>query len=287
MTRLVSSQVVGIVEGLEAYDGELLRKTGLSLRQIAARAAGSTEDAVCHAFRSELAAVVPITAGKGVIKGFAQSVAGIISYMGCPCFITDHADAAGLADGIERGSNIVFLADDHRFVAVKLSERRVVDNAAATAWAYACALDSLVGGLKGRDVLLIGAGKVGEKALMALDHFGAKVGVFDIDQKRSGALAAKFGVKPEKNLSDALLQYTYFFDASPALAFILPEHIKPGTAVAACGIPLGLSEEARMCIKERIIYDPLQLGTATMLAMVVSHRTVNNTGGRSEGSHRP
>lgn len=280
MTRLSSLQVAGMREKLTAYDEELISKTGLTLRQIAARAAGVSDDEVRRAFESDLAAVIPVTAGKGIIQGFAPAVAGIIEHLGCPCIVTSGTDVTGLAEGIERGADILFLADDNRFVAIKKSENLVVDNAEATAWAYACALDSLVGGLQGRDVLLIGAGEVGENALRALAHLGATVGVFDIDTQKAKRAAARFERKLEPDLASALNRYTIFFDASPAPAFILREHIKPETAVAACGIPLGLSEEARALIKDRLIHDPLQLGTAAMLSRAVAHRNKNMHGGR-------
>jgi len=287
MTRLTGSQIEGLEAELGAYDSEMCRKTGSSLSQIAARAAGSSVEGLRRALQSEIAAVIGVTAGKGIIKGFVSAVAGIIEYMGCPCITTAHSDVAGLADGIEKGAGIVFMADDNRFVAVRLHEGRVVDNSMASAWGYATALDILVGGLNGKDVLLIGAGKVGKKAIAALCHLGAEVGVFDIDTKKAGESAAAFGIRLEIDLMDALHRYTHFFDASPSPSFILPEHFKPETGVAACGIPLGLSGRALHQFKERLIHDPLQLGTATMLAMAVCTEFSNKTGGGSEGSHRP
>jgi len=282
MTRLKSSQLSGMNANLTFYDKEFQRKTGISLSQVAARAAGTSDDDLSHVCQSELAAVIPITSGKGVIEGFSRAVNGIIEHMGCPCFVTSETDVAGLAQSIEKGASIVFLADDRRFVAIKLAEGRVVDNTEATAWGYAHALDAMIGGMQDREVLLIGAGKVGNNAVRALDHLGATVGIFDINTNKADAVAAKFKAKREFDLSDALARYTFFFDASPAPAFILPEHIKPDTAVAACGIPLGLSEEARLRIEERLIHDPLQLGVVTMLSMVVLPEKRLKMGGRSE-----
>jgi len=77
-----------------------------------------------------------------------------------------------------------------------------------------------------------------------------------------------------------LNRYTLYYDASPAPDIIHPEHIKPHTFVAACGIPLGLSDEARTLVEERLIHDPLQLGTAAMLAMAVGRGLNDKYGGR-------
>jgi pyrrolysine biosynthesis protein PylD len=280
MTRLSSELISGLYENMDAYDGELVQKIGLTLRQIAARTAGLSEETLCEAFRSECAAVIPITAGQGVIEGFTKAVEGIIQHVGCPCFITKNSDASGLAEGIEKGASIVFLADDNRYIAVKISQKHVIDNAEATGWSYAYALDACAGGLNDRDILLIGAGQVGKNALKALLGLGAKVGVFDIDRSKVRALVEKFDIKQEENLSIALDMYTLFFDASPAPDIILPEHIKPQTIVAACGIPLGLSDEARVLVHERLIHDPLQLGTAAMLAMAVGRGLNDKFGGR-------
>jgi pyrrolysine biosynthesis protein PylD len=287
MTRLSSDLISGMNETIAAYDHELVQKTGLTLRQIAARTASLSEEVLCEAFRSECVAVIPITAGQGVIKGFTQAVKGIIEHLGCPCFITGNSDAAGLAEGIEKGATTVFLADDNRFIAINISQKRVIDNAEATGWSYAYALNACAGGLNGRDVLLIGAGRVGKNALHALLKLGANVGIFDIDGSKVQSLVDKFKVKKEENLSEALDLYTFIFNASPAPDIFQAEHIKPETTIAACGIPIGLSDEARRLAEERLIHDPLQLGTAAMLAMALGHGLNDKRGGRSDGSHRP
>jgi len=271
MTRLTENSIAGIVKNIAAYDGELVRKTGLSLKRIAARAAGMTEESADIYFKSEYAAIVPITAGAGAIAGFTLAVQSILDYLGCPSFVTENSDVSGLAEGVEKGASIVFLADDSRYVAINLHHRTIIDNDRATGWGYAFGLDSLAGGLKGHKVLLIGAGKVGKNALCALSHLDAEVGIHDIDQTKSQSLALKYNMNVEKNLPDALSRYTLIFDASPAPDIILPEHIKPGTAIAACGIPIGLSKEAQSMAQDRLIHDPLQLGTATMLAMAVHY----------------
>ncbi len=280
MTRLSSDLISGMAETIDVYDIELAQKTGLTLRQIAARTAGLSEEDLCTAFEKESAAAIPVTSGQGVIKGFTQAVQSIIHHLGCPSFITESCDAAGFAEGIEKGASILFLADDVRFIAVNLSKKRVVDNDLATGWSYAYALDACAGSLQGRNILLIGAGRVGKNALCALDRLGANVGVFDIDDSKVQPLIDKYRIKREENLSDALDRYTLLFDASPAPDIIHTEHIKPETIIAACGIPIGLSDKARALVEGRLIHDPLQLGTAAMLAIAVCYGLHNKRGGR-------
>lgn len=280
MTRLTSQLIDSMDENIVSYDDELVRKTGLTLKQIAARAAGISDEALDQVLHSECAAVIPVTAGQGVIHGFTRAVQVIVQHLGCSSFITDESDAAGLAEGIESGATIVFLADDSRFVAVNLSKKHVIDNAVATGWSYAYALDACTGSLNGRAVLLIGAGKVGKHAVRALHRLGARVGVFDVDGSKVRQLAERFPIVQENDLREALERYSLFYDASPASDIIHSKHIKPDTAIAACGIPIGLSIEARNLVAGRLIHDPLQLGTAAMLAMASCHDRKNNNGGQ-------
>ncbi|MCD6471771.1 3-methylornithyl-N6-L-lysine dehydrogenase PylD [Candidatus Aerophobetes bacterium] len=272
MTRLSSELLINIGKELNIYDKELLQKTGYTLRQIASRAVGVTEAEVCDAIDPTLVAVVPITSGKGIIEGFTHAVQSIISYMGFTSFITHNYDVAGLKEGIKRGAKVIFLADDNCFIAINLSYEWIVDNAEATGRGYVSALECLVGGLSNRKVLVIGAGRVGRSATCALKKLGAKIAVFDIDQTRAEILAKEYGTVVERDLKKVLHQYTILVDASPAPEIIDVEHIKSDTAIAACGIPIGLSNEAYSLVRERLVHDPLQIGVATMLVMAVCCR---------------
>ena len=267
--RLSSELLIDIDKGLDNYNRELLGKTGCTLRGIASHAAGTTEREVLEASNSTPVAVVPITAGKGIIECFAQAVQSIVSYIGFTSFVTLDCDVAGLAEGIQKGAKIIFLADDNCFIAINISRGLVVDNAEATGRGYVAALECLVGELRARRVLVIGAGRVGRSAVCALKRLGAEVAVFDIDQTKAEILVREYETVKEENLAEALSQYTILLDASPAAEIIQAEHIKPDTVIAACGIPLGLSNEAYSMVRERLVHDPLQIGVATMLAMAV------------------
>jgi len=267
--RLSSELLIDIGRELDNYNRELLGKTGCTLSGIASRAAGTTERKLCEASSSTPVAVIPITAGKGIIECFTQAVQSIVSYIGFTSFVTHEYDVAGLAEGINRGAKIIFLADDNRFIAINLSRGLVVDNAEATGRGYVAALECLAGALRARRVLVIGAGRVGRSAIRALKKLGAEVAVFDIDQTKAETLVRKYEAVKEENLADALLRYTILLDACPAAEIIKAEHIKPDTVIAACGIPFGLSNEAYSMAKECLVHDPLQIGVATMLAMAV------------------
>ena len=44
--------------------------------------------------------VVPASGEKGVIDGFCQTVAGVVSHLGFKTLVAQHADAAGLAEAL-------------------------------------------------------------------------------------------------------------------------------------------------------------------------------------------
>ena len=262
---LTEKDVTQLPERLAAYEAELVKKTGLSLREIAIRSMEVSEEALTAAIASHTVAVVPITAGGGVVGNFSEAVRGILAYLDVNVFKTRDSDVAGVAEGVERGADIVFFADDNRFVALNLPLRKVTDNAEATARGYVTALEAMAGGLSRCGVLVVGgAGRVGWPAVLALKNKGAKVAACDIDQQRMDSLAKGHEVIVERNLEEAVSRYTVFFDASPAADIIEAKYIKPETLVAAPGMPLGLTDEAYSLVKQRLIHDMLEIGVAAM-----------------------
>lgn len=264
--RLTKEDVLGMTRKLPEYDVELVRKTGLSLKEIAVRAVEVSEKDVIAAIGSHKVAVVRITSGQGIIENFAEAVKGILIYMGAEAFITRDSDVAGLAEGIEKKGDIIFLADDNRFIALSFPTGKIADNAEATAKGYVSALEALAGGLTQRRVLVIGgAGRVGWNAVLSLEKRGARVAVFDPDQDRVKSLVEGREIVVERDLEEALGRHTLFFDASPAEDIIQSKHITSETLIAAPGMPLGLTEEAYTVVKERLLQDVLEIGVATML----------------------
>ena len=265
MTRLTTSDLSGIGRGQDLYDKELLEKTGLTLRQIACRAAGIGEEQILRVVRDLKVGMIPITAGAGTIWGFTQAVRNIASHLGFTAFVTERFDVAGFAEAIERRADVVLMADDERFVAVNLLTRRVVDNTEATGRGYGAALERLAKGVCDRRVLIIGAGRVGAGATRILKEMGAQIGVCDCERTRAEWLAGEIEGVAEDDLDRALNAYTILVDACPASGIIDARHIKPSTVVAAPGISLGLTDEARLRVHDRLIHDPLQIGVATMV----------------------
>ncbi len=262
---LTKGDVIEIVQKLPAYDAALVRKTGLSLKEIAIRATGVSEKTSAVP-ASHKVAVVPMSAGGGIIEYFSEAVEGILTYLGADAFKTSSTDVAGVSEGVEKGADIVFFADDNRFIALNLPLRKAIDNAESTARGYATALEAMAGGLTQREVLVIGgAGRVGWNAVLSLKNKGAKVAAIDLNQDRMESLGKKYKIIVERNLEEALDRYTLFFDASNSGDIIQAKHIKSKMLIVAPGMPLGLTKEARPLVEERLVHDVLEIGVATML----------------------
>ena len=271
MTRLKENDIEQIMVEIEEYKRSLIRKTGHSLTRIAAHAVGLTIQDIMEFGRSERIAVVPMTCGQGIIGGFSRTVSGILGSLGMRAFVTSNSDSSGIAEAVEHGADILFMADDDRFVAIHLKMGLVSDNSRATGRGFAAALDLMVGGLKGREILLLGAGPVGRAAAITMSNFGGEIHVFDKNQIRSEQLAKELFERYQKkskiktNLDEALNQFKIVFDASPEPEFITREHLSEDSFIAAPGVPCGIQKTALEFISERLIHDPLQLGVATML----------------------
>jgi pyrrolysine biosynthesis protein PylD len=282
MTRLTTDVIESITDQLHTYDEELIGKTGRTLAGIACRAAGMSKAHFKQIAASVRVGIVPITFGRGVIPGFCETVADIVSHLGCRALVAQQADVAGLAEVFERKADILMLADDERFVAINAASRQIVDNAVATAEGYVVGLDLMAGGLKQKKVLVLGCGPVGTAAAHALVGKDAVVSVYDVDPSCSQGAADRIRQKTdtqiniEEEFDHALTGHRFIIDATPAGGIIRAAHVSPQTYVSAPGVPVGLDKEAQVKISKQLLHDPLQIGVATMVACSMNHPAANN-----------
>ncbi len=239
--------------------------------QLACRAMAVAEKDVQVSMAHAVVGVIPMTSGGGVLKGFCETVAKIVGHIGCRAFVTRDADVSGIAEAVQKKADILFFADDNRFIALELQHRNIVDNAVATGRGFVTGLQRMAGSLKDRHVLVLGCGPVGQSAVKALLETDCQISVYDIEPAAYGRLAVDLSNESDvqiqflNDLDPALLQHELIVDASPASNFILAQHIKPQTIVSAPGMPLGLDRSALAAIGDRLLHDPLQIGVATML----------------------
>lgn len=293
MTRLKTSDIDHIESNLHAHDAYLMERAGHTLTGIAALACGispSNLDAFVKKFQLFRIAVVPITAGLGVITTFSESVCAILRHMGFMADVTEKKDTAGMAEAFERGFDAVMMSDDDRFVAINLRNRKVVDNSEATGRAFSTALHFMAKvqngrGLIGEDVLVMGCGPVGGSAAETLLNVGARVSLYDINPDATQSLQLQISHRFEKkkvqstsnlfitqitSLDSAIRTHRYMIEATPNANTISDTELRSDAYIAAPGVPLGLSEKGREIIsEEHLIHDPLELGVAVMAASLI------------------
>ncbi len=257
MTRLTEKDIATVTEQLEALDATFDKMCGAGLREIAARASGVSPD--LPALRT---AVVPVTAGLGKIHGFSSAVCAILRYIGADAFVTTHTDVAGIYEAYEKGAACLFCADDARYMAVHRKTGKYSDNGDATGRGFAAALELAAGSLFQEEVLVAGAGPVGRAAAAYLSGCGARVTLLDHNPAQLQDLP--WAVRTD--LSNA--QYRYILEATPSRQVICAEHVTPDGIVTAPGILLGIEAglAQRLMQQERLIHNPLELGTAVMYA---------------------
>ncbi len=269
MTRLLEEDVEGICWGLDDYDSRLIEKTQLSLRQIACRAAGISEKVLSQKAANNSVAVIPITVGEGLIPSFTSAVQGISEHLGFQTFVTTKTDVAGIAQGVFGGAKILLMADDHQFIALNLLTGAMADNGEATGRGFVAALEGLARGIRGKEVLVLGAGPVGRAAISQLNSLGATTAVFEIDETKIEELKKDSQIKVEQDFRKALSKYSYIVDATPKGGFIQLVDLHPDTKIACPGMPLGLASITDPTSTENLVHDPLQIGVATMLTMAL------------------
>ena len=265
MTRLTDNVVEGIIGTLDRTNDMLISLTGMDTLELACDAIGITPDMID--LRGLKVGVVPVTSGLGIIKKFSESVAEITKKLGMTSFVTESADVTGLSEALSAGAEIVFMADDVKFIAMNTKNGKFSNNSFSTAAGYVAALKGAAGGLAGKEVLVLGAGRVGSNAAEIMTAMGAVVTVFDIDPKKMEDLSKRTGVRATDDLKGSLSSHTLVLNASPGA--IDGRYVKEGTIFSSPGMPYPFDElgvkKAKM-----IIHDPLDIGVAVMAVQSAS-----------------
>ena len=269
MTRLTTDDLKQGPLDLKAYDQRLKTITGLGLLELALEATDMTlEQYKFRAAALSWVAVIPFTTGQGIISGFSEKVAEVGCFLGLPCRITNSRDVAGLGEAVAGGSEIIILGDDDTFLALNLISRRLVDNAVATGQIYAAALAAAAGGVAKRCVAVLGLGPVGQAAATWLHSHGARLIVYDRDQKKQSLfLAGRADMRGADSVREILEQTDLVLDATSSPNIIKVRELKR-LILAAPGVPLGIDEPNSGIV--RLIHDPLQLGVAAMAVQALA-----------------
>ncbi|NNL41596.1 MAG: 3-methylornithyl-N6-L-lysine dehydrogenase PylD [Desulfobacterales bacterium] len=273
MTRLTPDDIDTLSSQLADFDEKLLLQTGQDMLGIACHGAGISKETIQNSIKDLNIAAVTLSSGLGQITGFAQTIVDILIHIGLNAFVPRETDAAGFARAVEKEADIIFMADDKRYIAVNLKKCRLIDNTWATGNIFAAALDLMARGLKSQRVLVIGCGPVGMAAAETLISLGAHVGLHDKDQAKCETYCTTLEkrrtkrVEPIHDLKVACRDFNFLVEATNAKGVINSSMINPPTLIVAPGVPLGITPNAVKKASKQIIYDPLQLGTVAMAVM--------------------
>ena len=277
MTRLKESDICHISSRLEAYNQELMAKTGRTLLGVACHSCNLNENNIKSKSKSFLIHVVPVTAGQGIISDFSQTVTSILKFLGFNAVVSDKSDVSGMVMAFENKADGIMMADDYKFVGINLKTGFVADNSEVTGRVFAAALDLMAKGIKDNDVLVLGCGPVGEAAACKLLSLGAKVVLYDIHfdsvrslQEKLSSSFDKGRIRIEKNINIGLSNHQYILEATPSSGTIPDELISEHMRVAAPGVPLGISDNACQILKTGFVHDKLELGVAAMAISLLS-----------------
>lgn len=266
MTRLTTEWIQNMEKELPQWTQKLERQSNMSLLNLASLGGDVSRGRVKSASWRLKVAVVPVTAGLGIISTFCHQVAAIIHHMGFEVFVTKATDVSGIYEATQNGAGVIFMADDKYFLAMNFNKNLVVENSDATARGFVAALEGAAGGLRDKEVLVMGGGRVGRAALSFLRCRGADGVVYDQDTEVLKQLQAE-GWRTTKCL-EKVKEYPLVVDCTFSEGgWLKKEMLHPEVIFASPAVPLSLDEEAAEALGDRVIHDLLQLGVITMLAM--------------------
>jgi pyrrolysine biosynthesis protein PylD len=254
MTRLTEDDVRSLAARLPELDAALLSVAGVDLRALALRACGLDE--AQSPLPGARTAAVPVSSGLGFIPFFSQCIEIILRHIGCDGFATAQPDVKGLQEAADRGAQVVFTADDDRFVALNILTGACADDDPCTANGYVTALEAAGGGLGGRSVLVLGLGPVGRGACRCLAARGARILAAEPNEARAASAAADYGVTLVA-LEQGLDATGLIFDAAPVADLIDAERITASSVAAVPAVPSGFTAAAQAALGARHIHEPL------------------------------
>jgi len=262
MTRLTEDDVRDLAARLLEFDAGLLSVAGVDLRALALRAC--TLDEAEPLLNGARIAAVPVSSGLGFIPFFSQCIEIILRHIGCDAFVTGQPDVKGLQEAADRGAQVIFIADDDRFVALNIGKGVCADDDPCTANGYVAALEAAAGGLGGRPVLVLGLGPVGRAASRRLAERGARVLAAEPDAARAASAAADYGV--------TIVWLQEGLAATPVTGLIDVGWVTPGSIAAVPAVPSGFTAAAQAALGARHIHEPLAVGVAVMAVEALSGR---------------
>ena len=273
MTRLKTEWIDYMLDGMNDYNSSLKAKTGFDLAGLTMDTFGISKEKYDRLTGSLLVAVVPVTQGEGIISSFSESVAAIIKSMGFRTYVSEDTDVEGIYGSILMDADVVYMADDTRYLAFSRDNGSFGENNYATALGFIMVLRAMMkkAGLdiSKEKILVIGNGLVGEEAVQILLNHGIDFDMYDKDPKAVEAFKDLDTGKYVLSSPEEIKDYRFILDFTNEGGWLKDEMLGADVIYASPGVPLSLDEKAAERLQNTAVYDNLEIGTAMMLGEIL------------------
>ena len=273
MTRLKTEWIDYMLDGMNDYNSSLKAKTGFDLAGLTMDTFGISKEKYDRLAGSLLVAAVPVTQGEGFISSFSESVAAIIKSMGFRTYVSEDTDVEGIYGSILMDADVVYMADDTRYLAFSRDNGSFGENNYATALGFIMVMRAMMkkAGLdiSKEKILVIGNGLVGEEAVQILLNHGIDFDMYDKDPKAVEAFRDLDTGKYVLSSPEEIKDYRFILDFTNEGGWLKDEMLGTDVIYASPGVPLSLDEKAAERLQNTAVYDNLEIGTAMMLGEIL------------------
>ena len=273
MTRLKTEWIDYMLDGMNDYNSSLKAKTGFDLAGLTMDTFGISKEKYDRLAGSLLVAAVPVTQGEGIISSFSESVAAIVRSMGFRTYVSEDTDVEGIYGSILMDADVVYMADDTRYLAFSRDNGSFGENNYATALGFIMVMRAMMkkAGLdiSKEKILVIGNGLVGEEAVQILLNHGIDFDMYDKDPKAVEAFRDLDTGKYVLSSPEEIKDYRFILDFTNEGGWLKDEMLGADVIYASPGVPLSLDEKAAERLQNTAVYDNLEIGTAMMLGEIL------------------
>ena len=273
MTRLKTEWIDYMLDGMNEYNAQLKLKTGFDLKELVMNTFGISKERYNRYASGILVAAVPVTQGEGIIGSFSESVAAIVKSMGFHTCVPEETDVDGIYSAVLMDADVIYMADDTRYLAFSRDNGSFGENDYATALGYIMVLRAMMRkagtDISKEKVLVIGNGRVGEEAVQILLNHEVDFDMYDKDPKAVEAFRDLETGKYVLAGPEEIKNYRFILDYTNEGEWLKDEYLAEDVIYASPGIPLSLDEKAAERLQNTAVYDNLEIGTAMMLGEIL------------------
>ena len=252
MTRLKTEWIDYMLDGMTDYNNSLKTKTGFDLAGLTMDTFGIPKERYDRLAGSLLISAVPVTQGEGIIGSFSDSVAAIVRSMGFRAYVSEDTDVEGIYGSILMDADVIYMADDTRYLAFSRDNGSFGENNYATALGFIMVLKAM-----------------GEEAVQILLNHSIDFDMYDKDPKAVEAFRDLDTGKYVLSSPEEIKDYRFILDFTNEGGWLKDEMLGTDVIYASPGVPLSLDEKAAERLQNTAVYDNLEIGTAMMLGEIL------------------